>query len=78
MARQYCGAAGKRASCQVAVSVHATTDTASRPLNWQLYLPREWTATPERCRRAGVPDQVVHQEKCRLALGLLDTLTECR
>lgn len=74
--RQYCGAVGKRANCQVAVSVHAATDTASCPLNWQLYLPGEWTDAPERCRRAGVPDEVVHQEKWRLALGLLDTLGE--
>jgi SRSO17 transposase len=76
VARQYCGAVGKRANCQVAVSVHAATDTKSCPLNWQLYLPREWTDTPNRCRRAGVPDEVVHQEKWRLALGLLDTLGE--
>ncbi|MFK4548163.1 SRSO17 transposase [Streptomyces tendae] len=33
VARQYCGAVGKRANCQVAVSVHAATDTASCPLN---------------------------------------------
>ncbi|CAM5718886.1 hypothetical protein SALBM135S_06194 [Streptomyces alboniger] len=32
VARQYCGAVGKRANCQVAVSVHAATDTASCPL----------------------------------------------
>ncbi|WP_145879748.1 IS701 family transposase [Streptomyces sp. BK340] len=76
VARQYCGAVGKRANCQVAVSVHAATDTASCPLEWQLYLPREWTDEPDRCRRAGVPDDVVHREKWRLALGLLDTLTE--
>ncbi|MDX2809489.1 IS701 family transposase, partial [Streptomyces scabiei] len=76
VARQYCGAVGKRANCQVAVSVHAATDTASCPLQWQLYLPREWTDEPERCRRAGVPDDVVHREKWRLALGLLDTLAE--
>ncbi|MGV9292432.1 IS701 family transposase, partial [Streptomyces sp. NPDC003719] len=76
VARQYCGAVGKRANCQVAVSVHAATDTASCPLNWQLYLPGEWTDAPERCRRAGVPEEVVHQEKWRLALGLLDTLGE--
>ncbi|GAA2456170.1 hypothetical protein GCM10010421_56740 [Streptomyces glaucus] len=76
MARQYCGAVGKRANCQVAVSVHAATDTASCPLNWESYLPREWTDAPERCRGAGVPDEVAHQEKRRPALGLLDTLGE--
>ncbi|MFE3148773.1 transposase [Streptomyces sp. NPDC059218] len=75
VARQYCGALGKRANCQVAVSVHAATDTASCPLDRQLYLPREWTDEPGRCRRAGVPDDRVHQEKWRLALGLLDNVT---
>ncbi|MFC5905318.1 transposase [Streptomyces zhihengii] len=55
VARQYCGALGKRAS-QVAVSVHAATDKASCPLDWQLYLPREGrtsrTAPARRgCRR---------------------------
>lgn len=78
VARQYCGAVGKRANCQVAVSVHAATDTASCPLDWELYLPREWTDEPDRCRRAGVPDDVVHREKWRLALGLLDTLAQWR
>ncbi|MFC9490884.1 IS701 family transposase, partial [Streptomyces hydrogenans] len=75
VARQYCGALGKRANCQVAVSVHAATDTGSCPLDWQLYLPQEWTDEPDRCRRAGVPDEAMaHQEKWRLALGMLDTL----
>ncbi|MFJ3229311.1 transposase [Streptomyces sp. NPDC086783] len=45
-ARQYCGAVGKRANCQLAVSVHAATDSASCPLEWQLYLPREKTDEP--------------------------------
>ncbi|GGU62674.1 transposase [Streptomyces daghestanicus] len=34
----------------------------------------EWTDEPDRCRRAGVPDDSVQQEKWRIALGLLDTL----
>ncbi|MFJ4681733.1 IS701 family transposase, partial [Kitasatospora sp. NPDC088783] len=76
VARQYCGALGKRANCQVAVSVHAATDSASCPLDRQLYLPREWTDDPGRCRRAGVPEGTVHQEKWRLALGLLDNVAE--
>ncbi|GHB79393.1 hypothetical protein GCM10010331_78710 [Streptomyces xanthochromogenes] len=74
-ARQYCGALGKRANCQIAVSVHAATDTASCPLDWQLYLPPEWTEEPDRCHRTGVLDEAVaHQEKWRLALGMLDTV----
>jgi SRSO17 transposase len=76
VARQYCGVVGKRANCQVAVSVHAATDTASCPLERQLYLPWEWTDEPDRCSRAGVPGDVVHQEKWRIALGLLDTLAD--
>lgn len=74
--RQYCGALGNRANCQVAVSVYAATDAASCPLQWQLRLPREWTDEPDRCGRAGVPDDMMHQEKWRLALDLLDTLAE--
>ncbi|MDQ1072480.1 SRSO17 transposase [Streptomyces canus] len=49
VARQYCGALGKRADCQVAVSVHAVSDTASCPLRWR------WFVAPgvgARCRRA--------------------------
>lgn len=73
VARQYCGTVGKRTNCQVAASVHAATDNASCPLEWQLHPPREWTDEPDLCRRAGVPDDVVHREKRRLTLGLLDT-----
>lgn len=74
VARQYCGALGKRANCQVAVSVHAATDTASCPLEWELFLPEEWASDHQRRRRAGVPDDVGHVSKTRLALGLLDQL----
>ncbi|MET9524538.1 IS701 family transposase [Streptomyces coeruleorubidus] len=74
VARQYCGALGKRANCQVAVSVHAATDTASCPLDWELFLPEEWADDHERRRRAGVPEEVGHVSKSRLALVLLDRL----
>ncbi|NSC25182.1 IS701 family transposase [Streptomyces albus subsp. chlorinus] len=74
VARQYCGALGKRANCQVAVSVHAATDTSSCPLGWELFLPGEWTDDDRRRRRAGVPEEVGHVSKTRLALGLLEGL----
>ncbi|MET9520352.1 IS701 family transposase [Streptomyces sp. NPDC002994] len=74
VARQYCGALGKRANCQVAVSVHAATDAASCPLEWELFLPEEWATDARRRQRAGVPEEVGHVSKTHLALGLLDRL----
>jgi SRSO17 transposase len=74
VARQYCGALGKRANCQVAVSVHAVSDTASCPLQWRLFLPEEWVQDTGRRRAAHVPEQVGHREKWRLALDALDEL----
>ncbi|MFE6961627.1 transposase [Streptomyces sp. NPDC057696] len=60
--------------CQVAVSVHAATDTASCPLEWELFPPEEWDSDDRRRRQAGVPDGIGHVSKIRLALGLLDRL----
>ena len=42
VARQYSGTLGKVANCQIGVSVHAVTDTASCPLGWRLFLPESW------------------------------------
>nr|WP_051845555.1 IS701 family transposase [Streptomyces sp. NRRL S-813] len=73
VAHQYCGALGKQANCQVAVSVHAVSDTASCPLNWRLFLPKEWAEDTVRRRRTGVPKDAGHREKWRLALDELAT-----
>ncbi|MGT2525786.1 IS701 family transposase [Streptomyces nojiriensis] len=76
VAPQYCGALGKRANCQVAVSVHAATDTASCPPQWRLFLPRSWDTDADRRTSTRVPSEVTHREKWRLALDMLDTLAE--
>ncbi|WP_432199178.1 IS701 family transposase, partial [Streptomyces sp. bgisy027] len=72
-ARQWCGALGKKSLCQVGVSLHAVTDAASVPVTWRLFLPAEW-ADPSEGRRskAGVPEEVGHREKWRLALDAID------
>ncbi len=74
VARQYCGALGKTANCQVIVSVNAVTDRASCPLDWRLFLPEEWDADEERRKRAKIPEEVRHREKWRLALDIIDEL----
>ncbi len=72
--RQYCGALGKRANCQVAVSVHAVTATASCPLQWRLFLPKEWAEDAERRTVCKVPADIEHREKWLLAVDILDEL----
>lgn len=73
---QYCGALGKRANCQVAVSVHAASDTASCPLLWRLFLPKQWAADTDRRTATRIPPEITHREKWRLALDMLDELAD--
>ena len=70
VARQYCGALGKIANCQTAVTVALWTGTQAWFLGAQLYLPATWT-TAEARQRAQIPRTVRFQEKWRLALTLI-------
>lgn len=71
--RQYCGQLGKRANCQVAVTVHYVSPVGHFPAALRLYLPESWTSAPERLEAAGVPEPYRRkQTKGEIALGLLD------
>jgi SRSO17 transposase len=71
--RQYCGALGKKANCQVAVSVHYVSPMGHYPLDVRLYLPDSWLTDEKRLDKAGVPkDQRRALTKPEIALGLLD------
>jgi SRSO17 transposase len=74
VAPQFCGALGKQANCEVAVSVDAVSDTASCPLQWRLFVPEEWAHDAGRRQKAGMPEGVGHREKWRLALDTIDEL----
>jgi SRSO17 transposase len=72
VARQYCGALGKVANCQVAVSLHWSTCEASCPLAWRLYLPQSWLETPARRAAGKIPGAISYRSKNQLALELVD------
>jgi len=72
VARQYSGTLGKRGNCQIGVSISYATPKGAMPLDWALYLPKEWTDDQSRCERVGVPAQVQFHTKWQLALGLID------
>ncbi|GAC1359193.1 MAG: hypothetical protein NVSMB4_18240 [Acidimicrobiales bacterium] len=82
----YSGSLGKVGNCQIGVSVHAVTDWASAAINWRLFMPRSWDATAaadpdtateiqRRRARCRIPDEVIHREKWRHALDMLDQIT---
>jgi hypothetical protein len=74
---QYCGYLGKRANCQVLVSLTLAQGEVPIPVGLRLFLPEQWTADPERCARAGVPEaEVEARNKGEIALAELDRLLE--
>ena len=76
VARQDCGALGKVANCQVAVTAARWTGQRAWPMGALLYLPEAWISDRVRRATARIPATVVFQEKWRLALEMLDEMRE--
>ena len=81
VARQYSGTLGKAGNCQIGVSVHLVNERASCAAGWRLSCPESWddralddpvaaAGAARRRERAGIPDEVRHKEKWRLALEM--------
>jgi SRSO17 transposase len=70
VARQYCGALGKVANCQVAVTAALWNGARAWMVGATLYLPEEWLIASQRLR-ARIPAAVRFQPKWELALTLL-------
>jgi SRSO17 transposase len=70
VARQYCGARGKVANCQTAVTIALWTGTRAWLLGATLYLPEEWLTSQQRAR-ARIPAAARFAPKWQLALTLL-------
>lgn len=70
--RQYTGSAGKVTNCQVGVSLSVATPTEHLPIDFELYLPRDWTDDKARRKEARIPDAVEFKTKLVLALDMVD------
>jgi SRSO17 transposase len=73
--RQWCGAAGKKENCIVTVHLAYARDGFHTLLDGELYLPKSWSDDRDRCREAGIPDDVVYRPKWQIALELYDRAT---
>ena len=72
--RQYCGAVGKIANCQVAVSTALIAGGLTWLTSLELYLPESWSQDAERRDRARVPASVPFREKWRIAVAHVRTV----
>jgi SRSO17 transposase len=75
VAGQYCGALGKRANCQLLVSVTLARREVPAPIGLRLFLPAVWTDDPDRCSKMGVPETARSaRTKPEIALAEIDRL----
>jgi SRSO17 transposase len=66
--RQYCGQVGKQENCRLAVSLSVATWSASLPIGYRLYLPKEWAEDAGRRKKTEVPDEIEFQTKPEIAM----------
>lgn len=72
VARQYSGTAGRIENCQIGVFLTYASCHGHTLLDRELYLPKAWTDDPERCQRAGIPDERVFATKPALGRQMLE------
>ena len=71
VAPQHCGQLGRKANCQVAVSLSIANHYASLPVAYRLYLPQAWAEDERRRRKACVPPKIRFKTKQEIALEQL-------
>jgi SRSO17 transposase len=67
--RQYCGALGKIANCQVVVSTAFLAEHLAWPTSMELYVPDDWAADQDRRERAEIPRTLRFRTKWRIGLA---------
>jgi SRSO17 transposase len=70
--RQWCGTVGKKENCIVTVHLGYACEDFHCLLDGELFLPASWSEDRDRCREAGIPDDMVHRPKWEIALELYD------
>src|SRR5207249_4439448 len=66
--RQWCGERGKTENCVVTVHLGVARGRYQTLVDADLFLPESWARDRERCRAAGIPDDVGYRPKWQLAL----------
>jgi SRSO17 transposase len=76
--RQYSGTAGRTENCQVGTFLAYASARGHALIDRELYLPESWTGDRDRCRAAGIPDEVEFATKPRQAQQMLQRAFDSR
>jgi SRSO17 transposase len=69
--RQYTGTAGRIENAQVGVYLVYAATGGHAFIDRALYLPKSWTTEPDRCRAAGIPDDIKFATKPALTREMI-------
>jgi SRSO17 transposase len=69
--RQYSGTAGRVENCQIGTFLAYASERGHALIDRELYVPEPWIADRDRCRAAGIPDEVEFTTKPRQAMAML-------
>ena len=74
VARQWNGRLGKTDNSQVGVFAAMARGGVAALVEGELYVPEEWFAEPQRCRDAGMPEDIEFHTKGEMALSMIHRL----
>jgi len=70
--RQWCGETDKKDNCVIGQHLLYTDNDAKNPfcciVASDLYLPKSWDEDRDRCRRAGIPDDIIHRSTWKIGI----------
>ena len=76
--KQHCGTTGQLENCQVGVFLAYVSRFGHTLVDRELYIPLRWTLDRERCREAGIPEEVRFQTKCEQARQMIERLWKAK
>jgi SRSO17 transposase len=70
--RQWCGESGKKDNCVIGQHLLYTDNDPQNPFRCivasDLYLPQSWDQDRDRCKRAGIPDEVTYRPNWKIGI----------
>ncbi|MFW6152059.1 MAG: IS701 family transposase [Verrucomicrobiota bacterium] len=70
--RQWCGEKGKKENCVIGQHLLYTDNDPGNPFSCliasDLYLPKSWDADRDRCKRAGIPDEITYRPVWKIGI----------